>query len=172
LSNLVKYTKSVTLKDGTTALLRPIRPEDEVLLAQMFQYLSRESLYYRFFGYVPQFTHEFLERYIQIDHEREVAIGAEIADEDERKIIGVVRIIADAEGDRAEYAILIADPWQRQGLGYLLTDFILEIARERGIRTIYASVLATNKGMIHLFEKKGFTIKRDGFDAFQVEREL
>lgn len=172
MSDSAKHTKTVTLKNGTPALLRPILPEDEALLARMFVYLSRETLYYRFFGYVPQFTHEFLARYTQFDHEREVAIVAEINDADERKIIGVVRIIADAEGDRAEYAILIADPWQRQGLGYLLTDFILDIARDRGIRKIYASVLATNSGMIHIFEKRGFTVKRDGFDAYYVEQEL
>lgn len=168
----VKYTKHVKLKDGSDAVLRPIRPEDEPLVERMFQYLSKESLYYRFFGYVPQVTHEFLARYTQNDYDREIAIVAEIDDENERKMIGVVRIIADAWMDSAEYAILIADPWQRQGLGYLLTDAILDIARDRGIRKIYASVLATNKGMMHLFEKRGFTIKRDGFDAFYVELEL
>lgn len=167
-----KYTRQVQLKDGSPVVLRPIRPEDEPLVERMFHYLSKESLYYRFFGYVPQVTHEFLARYTQIDYDREMAILAEIDEEDEHKMIGVVRIIADAWMDSAEYAILIADPWQRQGLGYLLTDAILDIARDRGIRKIYASVLATNKGMIHLFEKKGFTIKRDGFDAFYVELEL
>jgi acetyltransferase len=167
-----KYTRQVQLKDGSDAVLRPIRPEDEPLVARMFQNLSKESLYYRFFGYVPQVTHEFLTRYTQIDYDREIAIIAEIDDESERKMIGVVRIIADAWGDSAEYAILIADPWQRQGLGYLLTDFILDIARARGIRKIYASVLATNSGMIHIFEKRGFTVKRDGFDAYYVELEL
>lgn len=167
-----KYTRQVQLKDSSDAVLRPIRPEDEPLVARMFQNLSKESLYYRFFGYVPQVTHEFLTRYTQIDYDREIAIIAEIDDESERKMIGVVRIIADAWGDSAEYAILIADPWQRQGLGYLLTDFILDIARARGIRKIYASVLATNSGMIHIFEKRGFTVKRDGFDAYYVELEL
>lgn len=167
-----KYNKQVQLKDGTPTLLRPIRPEDEPLVERMFQLLSKESLYYRFFGYVPQVTHEFLARYTQNDYDREMAIIAEIEEGGERKMIGVVRIIADAWMDSAEYAILIADPWQRQSLGYLLTDFILDIARDRGIRKIYASVLATNKGMIHLFEKRGFTIKRDGFDAFYVELEL
>jgi acetyltransferase len=163
----------VQLKDGTPARLRPIRPEDDTLLAQMFQHLSKASLYYRFFGYIPEFSNEFLARYTQIDEQREVAIVAEIDDEDTPQLIGVVRIIADVEQpDRAEYAILIADPWQRLGLGYLLTDFILHIAQDRGIGTVYASVLATNKGMLHLFEKMGFTIRREGFDVFYAERDL
>jgi acetyltransferase len=150
-------------------ILRPIRPEDEPLVMRMFDYLSKESLYFRFFGYVPQVSHEFLTRYTQIDYDREIAIIAEIDHEKERKMIGVVRIIADAWGESAEYAIMIADPWQKQGLGGLLTAFILEIARDRDIRKIYASVLANNKGMIRLFEKKGFTVRRDGYDAYYVE---
>ncbi len=164
-----KYTRNVQLRDGSPAILRPIRPEDEPLVMRMFDYLSKESLYFRFFGYVPQVSHEFLTRYTQIDYDREIAIIAEIQHEKERKMIGVVRIIADAWGESAEYAIMIADPWQKQGLGSLLTDFILEIARDRDIRKIYASVLANNKGMIRLFEKKGFTVRRDGYDAYYVE---
>lgn len=167
-----KYSKDITLRDGTPAKLRPIRPEDEPLVQEMFQNLSKESLYYRFFGYVPQVTHEFLTRYTQNDYDREVAIITEIEQAGKKKMIGVVRIIADAWDEGAEYAILIADAWQKQGLGSILTDFILEIARDKGIHKIYASVLSTNKGMIHLFEKKGFTIRRDGYDAFYVELEL
>ncbi len=167
-----KYTKEVKLRDGAPATLRPIRPEDEPLVRGMFKYLSKESLYYRFFGYVPQVTHEFLARYTQNDYDREIAIIVLIEKEGKEQMIGVVRIIADAWNEGAEYAILIADPWQKQGLGTILTDFIIEIARDKGIRKIYASVLSTNKGMIHLFEKQGFTIKRDGFDAYYVELEL
>ncbi len=165
----VKYMREIKLRDNTPATLRPIRPEDEPLVEKMFQYLSKESLYYRFFGYVPQVNHEFLARYTQNDYDREIAIIVEIEHESEKLMIGVVRIITDAWGENAEYAILIADPWQKQGLGSILTDFIIDIARDKGIHKIYASVLATNKGMLRLFEKKGFTIKRDGFDMFYVE---
>jgi len=167
-----KYIRDIQLRDGTPATLRPIRPEDEPLVEKMFQYLSKESLYYRFFGYVPQVTHEFLARYTQNDYDREIAIIVEIEEKGEKLMVGVVRIIADAWGENAEYAILIADPWQKQGLGSILTDCIIDIARDKGIHKIYASVLATNKGMIRLFEKKNFTIKRDGFDAFYVELDL
>ena len=81
----------------------------------------------------------------------------------------VVRIISDAWGESAEYAILVADPWQQQGLGGQMTDYIIEIAREMGIKKLYASVLASNKGMLTLFEKKGFSIEREDFDTFHTE---
>ena len=129
-----KYTKAVLLKSGQVAHLRPIRPEDEPLEAQMFEYLSNQSLYFRFFGYVPHVTHDFLTRFTHIDYDREMAIIAEVEEAGVNKMIGVVRIIADAWGENAEFAIVVADPWQKQGLGSMMMDFILEIADEMGIK--------------------------------------
>ncbi len=167
-----KYFKKVKTKEALDVLLRPIQPEDEPLVEKMFGYISKESLYFRFFGYVPHVTHDFLTRFTNIDYDREIAIIAEVEENEARKMIGVVRIITDGWGESAEYAILIADPWQKHGLGSIMTDFILEVAKDKGISKIYASVLATNKGMLRLFEKKGFRIKREGFDSYYAEIDL
>ncbi len=164
-----KYSKAVLLQSGQVAYLRPIRPEDEPLEAQMLENISQQSLYFRFFGYVPQVTHDFLTRFTHIDYDREMAIIAEVEEAGVRKMAAVVRIISDAWGESAEYAILVADPWQKQGLGSKMTDYIIEIAREMGIKRLYASVLAANKGMLALFEKKGFNIEREDFDTFHAE---
>ena len=50
------------------------------------------------------------------------------------------------------------DPWQKQGLGDIFTDYILEIAKERGIKNIYAEVLSDNSAMLHIFKKRGFEL--------------
>lgn len=167
-----KYSKAVLLHTGQVAYLRPIRPEDEPLEAHMLENISQQSLYFRFFGYVPQVTHDFLTRFTHIDYDREMAIIAEVEEAGVKKMTAVVRIIADAWGEAAEYAILVADPWQQQGLGGQMTDYIIDIARDMGIKKLYASVLASNKGMLALFEKKGFTIERDDFDTFRAELAL
>lgn len=167
-----KYTKTTVLKSGQVAILRPIRPEDEPLEARMFKYLSQQSLYFRFFGFVPHVTHDLLTRFTHIDYAREMAIIAEVEEAGERKMVAVVRIIADAWGQNAEYAIVVADPWQGQGLGNLLTDYILEIAQDMGIRKIYATVLARNSGMLHIFEKRGFEITQEDYETYYVEKEL
>ena len=164
-----KYTKAVLLRSGQVASLRPIRPEDEPLEAQMLENISQQSLYFRFFGFVPQVNHDLLTRFTHIDYDREMAIIAEVEEAGVKKMAAVVRIIADAWGEAAEYAILVADPWQQQGLGGQMTDYIIDIAREKGIKKLYASVLAANKGMITLFEKKGFSIGREDFDTFHAE---
>lgn len=167
-----QYSKQIFMKNGQPVLLRPIRPEDEPMEAAMLVHVSRQSLYYRFFGYVPSIDHQFLSRFTHIDYEREMAIIAEIEEDGIKKMVGVVRIIADAWGEGAEYAIVIADPWQGQGLGGQMTDYILEVARAMGLKYIYASVLSSNEGMIALFKSRGFSMNREEFDVYNVHLEL
>ncbi len=166
------YQKVVELNNGQKVKLRPIRPEDEPLESALFKSLSKETIYFRFFGYIPEPDHTTLSRFTHIDYDREMAIVAEIDSETDPKIIGVVRIIADPWNETAEYAIVLADAWQGQGLGKLLTEFILEIARDRGILKLVADVLATNEGMLHLFKKWGFKFERTDATEWHVEKEL
>lgn len=167
-----QYQSTITLRSGKEVLLRPIRSEDEPLVVEMLKFCSKESLYYRFLGYIPKITHELLIRFTQNDYDRELAIVAELEEDGERKLLGVVRLVADAWNERAEYAILVADPWQKEGLGKQMTDFILNIARERNILVVYASVLVGNTGMLRVFEKLGFKRKKEDFETYSVSYEL
>ncbi|MCB0643005.1 MAG: GNAT family N-acetyltransferase, partial [Phaeodactylibacter sp.] len=167
-----QFTKEVQLKNGQTVLLRPIKPEDEPLEKAMFKLLSKETVYYRFFGYVPKLTHDMLIRFTHIDYDREMAIVAELREGDQRQLIGVVRIVGDAWRQKAEYAIVVADPWHGQGLGSLLTDFILDVARQMGFKTIYAALLKSNEGMQRIFQKFGFAIHSEDFETNAAELEL
>lgn len=167
-----KYTKVIKLKNGAEAILRPIRPEDEPMESRMIEKLSSETLYFRFFGYVPRVSHDFLTRFTHIDYDREMAIVAEIEKDGRKEMIGVVRIIADAWGEAAEYAIVVADEWQGLELGGNMMDYILEIARDKGISKIYASMLATNKRMIRMFEKRGFKITKEDYETYHAELDL
>ena len=110
-----KYVMHTQDKDGRDVLFRPIRPEDEPLEAEMFEGLSDQSVYFRFLGYRPAVTHDFLSRLSQIDYDREIAIIAEVENEEGKRMVAVGRMIADASGEVAEYAILVADSWQGRG---------------------------------------------------------
>jgi acetyltransferase len=158
-----QWIRQATLRDGTPVTLRPIRPEDEPLEAELVKNTSRESLYFRFFGFVPGVDHKMLARFTQIDYDREMAIVAQIDNEGKPQLIGVVRIVGDGWRDTAEYAILIPDQWQGKGIGSLLTDYIIQIAREQGYRLLTASFLKLNGKMRRLFERYGFDI-RSGSD--------
>ena len=134
----------------------------------MFSTFSAETKRFRFFGPVKEATHEMLIRYTQIDYDREIAIIAELVEEGRKKMAGVVRLIADPYNETAEYAIVIGDPWQRQGLGTIMTRYILEIARNRGIKKVYAYLLDDNAAMLQLFKNFDFTSRREE-DFWRVE---
>jgi acetyltransferase len=167
-----QWVKPVTLKKGGGATLRPIRSEDEPTMFRFLEGVSSESMYMRFFGFVPQFTHNLMTRFVNIDYDREMAIVATIEKEGQEEIIGVVRIIEDAWRETAEYSILISDHWHGQGLGNLLTDYILEIARARKINKIVATVLSSNSAMIHIFQRRGFEFDRTEVGSYEVELDL
>ncbi len=154
-----QWIKTVTLRDGTSVVFRPIRPEDEPMEAGLVHNTSRESLYFRFFGYVPGIDHKMLARFTHIDYDREMAIVAVVTEQGESKIAGVVRIVGDGWRDSCEYAILVADAWHGKGLGGLLTEYIIEIARAQGYQHITASFLKINGAMRRMFERHGFRIR-------------
>jgi acetyltransferase len=152
-----KYETLWKLRDGRTVLLRPIKPEDEPLWLEMFQSFSDESVHKRFFYMIKDTPHAVRARYCNIDYNKEIAIVAELKDE-QRKILGVVRLTIDTDGKSGEIAFIVADPWQGLGLGSKMVEYMIEICKDRGLETIYALTLADNHGAIRLLKKKGFTI--------------
>ncbi|MBK8557094.1 MAG: bifunctional acetate--CoA ligase family protein/GNAT family N-acetyltransferase [Lewinellaceae bacterium] len=167
-----QWMRTVQLRNGQPVLLRPIRPEDEAMEARLVAESSRESLYFRFFGYISELDHNVLARFTQIDYDREMAIVAQTTLEEETKLIGVVRIVGDGWHESCEYAILVADAWHGQGLGGILTDYIVEIARSQGYLSITASFLKTNGAMRRLFKKKGFKLKSGPDESDWAELKL
>ncbi|MCB0520155.1 MAG: GNAT family N-acetyltransferase [Lewinellaceae bacterium] len=166
------FTKKITIKNGQEVLLRPIRPEDEPLEAEMFEKLSRESVYYRFFGYIPKVSHKFLIRFTHIDYDRELAIVAEVEEAGKKMLAGVVRLVNDYGNQSAEFAIIVADPWHGQGLGSVMMDYMLDIARKRRLEKITAEALTSNKVMLAMFERRGFQVVMREGSSYMVELAL
>ena len=155
-----EYTKSAKLKDGTRILLRPIKPEDEPMWHDLLASCSQESLWFRFRYLFKQTTHEMATRFCFIDYDREIAIVAEREDETQRRLVGVGRLVADADHTNADYAVLVADEFQGRGLGSLLTDYCLEICHRWGIGTVVAETAPENRRMLDIFEHRGFELDR------------
>jgi acetyltransferase len=166
-----EYEKHIQLESGQSVFLRPIKPEDEPMEAEMFRTFSEQTQRFRFFGLVKEISHEMLIRYTQIDYDREIAIIAEKEVDGNKKMLGVVRLIADPYNETAEFALVIGDPWQKQGLGNIMMDYILEIAGKRGIKKVFAYVLEDNSTMIHMFEDRKFQLKKEE-DMLKAELNL
>ncbi|HOD66943.1 MAG TPA: GNAT family N-acetyltransferase [candidate division Zixibacteria bacterium] len=156
-----KYVARPTLRDGTTVTLRPIKPEDEPLWLAFLASCSKESIYSRFRYFFHWNSHDVATRFCYIDYNREIAIVAEIVEGGERRIIGIGRLIADPDHEEVEYAVLIADAWQKKELGSLLTDYCMEVASRWKLKRIVAQTTTDNRPMISVFEKRGFAIAFD-----------
>jgi acetyltransferase len=154
-----QYIRSQHLKDGTAVILRPIRPEDEPSWHRMLGTCSPDSLHSRFRYSFKRTTHEMATRYCFIDYEREMAIVAEKEGGEGSEIFGVGRLVADPNHDTAEYAVLVADPWQGKGLGMILTRYCLEIACSWGVKRIVAETSPDNFRMMTTFRELGFDFK-------------
>ncbi len=154
------YIRTVKLRDSTEVLLKPIRPEDELMGREMLTAQSEETLRVRFFS-VPRIDRDLLIRFCNIDYDREIAINAEI-DKDGRKImIGGARLISEADPGKAQFAILVHDDYRRMGLGARLMEAIVDIGRDKELEEIYGMVLSDNDKMLALCRKAGFTVKME-----------
>jgi acetyltransferase len=141
-------------------LLRPVRPEDEPRFRDAFKKLSPETIHLRFFGLIRAMSHTMAARLTQIDYEREMALILT-----ERKAAGlaqvfaVVRLLADPDGARAEFSIVVRDDLAGKGLGRLLMRRIIDYAIARGIGELFGDVLQGNSRMLDLAKRSGFQLE-------------
>lgn len=155
-----EFVRKLSLAN-TPITLRPIKPEDEPLWFELLESCSKESLYTRFRAFINWKTHQFASRYCFIDYEREIAIVAETVEKGKKKLLGVGRLITESDFKSVEYAILVTDKWQNKGLGSVLTDYCIEIAKEWGMKSIIAHTNSDNPRMVAVFKKLGFEVVPD-----------
>jgi acetyltransferase len=165
--------ETVTAEGGRSFFVRPILPEDEPALRASFAKLTQEEIRLRFFTPMKTLPHLLAARFTQIDYDREMALVlTERGVPGRTEIYGVVRMMADPDNERAEYAILVRHDLTGLGLGTHLMQRIIELARRRGIGELWGDVLAENTRMLELCRELGFRQKRDPHDATLVRVRL
>jgi acetyltransferase len=142
--------------------IRPIRPEDEPLYRDFFAAVTLEDHRLRFFGAGPKLSHGFLARLTQIDYAREMAFVA--VARDTSALLGVVRLIADPDYTRGEYAILVRSDLKGRGLGWRLMQHLIDYAKAEGLKELFGSVLTNNSTMLQMCRELGFTIESEPGD--------
>ena len=164
---------TIELRDGSRVRVRPISAEDKAALSDAFARLSDESRYQRFLSPMPELRPMDLVYLTEIDHHDHEAL---VAFDPGGAAVGVARYVRWASRpDRAEFAVTVADDWQRRGLGSLLLDRLGARAHAEGVRRFTASVLAENHEMLGLLEKLGTFRVRLGAGAgaiVEVEGDL
>lgn len=148
--------EALTLRDGSTVLVRPIRPEDEPAHQDFVSRVSAEDYRLRFFSPLRQLPHTEMARFTQIDYEREMAFIATRPAGDHSETLAVVRAVTDPDNLRAEFAVLVRTDMKGQGLGEALMRKIIAYCRQRGTREIVGDILRENQAMRTLASELGF----------------
>ncbi|MCK9377106.1 MAG: bifunctional acetate--CoA ligase family protein/GNAT family N-acetyltransferase [Syntrophobacterales bacterium] len=156
-----QYESDWMLRDGTPVLMRPMKPEDEPLVSEFLGKCSEETIYFRYFKLIKKWTHEMLIRFTQNDYDRELGLMAIGQPPGPEVMMGVSRMVMAADRSTAEFAVIVADPWQGKGLGPKLVERLSEIAREQGVKLLTGDVLAQNQPMLEMVKRLGFSLRKD-----------
>jgi acetyltransferase len=146
------------LPNGTDMVIRPIRPEDAEIEQAFIRKLSQQAKYFRFMQSITELSPQMLARFTQIDYDREMALIAVVYVDGQETEIGVARYITNPDGKSCEFAIVIADNWQRQGIAHRLMQLLIKTARSHALQIMEGDVLADNREMLNLMSKLGFSI--------------
>jgi acyl-CoA hydrolase/GNAT superfamily N-acetyltransferase len=150
---------TMLLKDGTQLFYRPIHPTDEPRMRQLFYNLSQETIYYRFMQHMTTIPRKQVLDMTYIDPRTEVAIVATVPEAYGEDIVAVGRYYLDPKTNRAEVAFVVADKWQRKGIGTHLLNHLIKVARRSGISGFTAEVLRTNRPMQAVFNRANCKVK-------------
>ena len=163
------------LADGRPLLIRPLAARDAEPLQEFIRGLSPHSRYQRFQSTLHELPPALLAKLTNLDYRHSMAFAAIVFEHGHRRIIGEARYAPALDRqDAVEFGLAVSDAWQRQGLGRLLLDRLIQYAERSGIARIQGDVLHDNAGMLHLTRQLGFTARthRDGAWLTRVERKL
>jgi RimJ/RimL family protein N-acetyltransferase len=167
------WQRRTTLRDGTSVLLRQIRPQDRDRLAAGLRELSSTSRYLRFHEDLVEFTPEQLAYLTEVDHVDHEAIVALDLDRPEHPGIGVARFIRDPfEREVAEAAVTVADRYHGRGAATLLLGALAARGREEGIEVFRHYVLTRNEAMLEVFDHLGATRELEADGLWRVDLAL
>ncbi len=166
-----QFVSDWMLEDGTPVKIRPMKPEDEPLVADFLAACSDETIYFRYFRRIRKWTHDMLIRFTQNDFDREIGIMAVGVPPGPEVMMGVSRLVTTPDRQEAEFALIVADAWHGKGLGRKLMQRAIEVAREMGVKRLRGDVLSDNHPMLTLMEKLGFSLKKEG-ETVHVEMTL
>jgi acyl-CoA hydrolase/GNAT superfamily N-acetyltransferase len=149
----VDEERTVTLKDGTSVLIRPTKATDAPLLQDLFYRLDPEDVRTRFFRNLSALTRQMAEHFTSVSYLREMAFAAVIGEEENEQIIATSSYYVDPSTRMADVAYLVDPDWQGLGLGTLMHRRTVEYAAAHGVRGFTADIMGENQAMIEVFRR-------------------
>ena len=129
---------------------RPVRPDDRALFCRMWPRLSRDTVYRRFHAPVRTLSADAVDRLVTVDHDAREAVVGVVGGE----VVGVARYDrSPADPASAEFAIVVEDAWQGMGVGRQLLVRLIDLARDRGVAVLTATVQPDNERVLGLIRR-------------------
>ena len=138
---------------------RAIKPSDEEAMRRLFYRFSDEAVFYRYFSPIKAMPHAKMQEYVNVDFSQALSIVGLVGNTGEGDIIAEARFVRDKNRPCAELAFVVDEAYQGIGIATYLLKRLVQLAKKRGFKGFIADVLATNKGMMKVFEKGGLPIK-------------
>ena len=154
--------------------IRSIEVTDAALIREFVQSLSLETRYLRFMSPLKELSAQMVDRLTRVDHSRDAALIGIVNPASADRVVGVARYAANADGESCDFGIVVADDWQRRGLGSRLLSLLVDTASARGLKRIGGDVLAINGPMKAFVKAHGFTVSpsHDGPTLVRAELRL
>jgi acetyltransferase len=146
-----------TQDDGSKLTLRHIAPSDAAKEQAFVRGLSRESSYFRFHGAIKELSKKDLKKFTDPDLRNAYALIVVRIGETGEEEIGVARYVIDPDGANCEFAIVVADTWQKRGIGKKLMNALIKHLQGSGVKQISGFVLKRNPAMLKFIKELGFT---------------
>ena len=157
-------TIDITLRDGRAVQIRAMLPADEAEILQAFDRLSADARYMRFMRAVREPNRERMRKILASFPERGVGIAATVPAADGIDIVGTAIFVLGSDPATCEFAITIAADYGGAGLGRTLLTALIDAAKRRGLKEMEGFVLASNKPMLGLAARVGFSVSIDPDD--------
>lgn len=151
-------------RDGSPLVIRPMSADDAGRELRFIESLSPQSRYERAFAHRGLRPGE-LRQLVRFDVRREVALAVTTGGDASEELVAVARLKKSPDGSVCEFAIVVGDAWQRQGVGQRLLERLLAVARQAGVTRVTGHTMATNPTMKSLARAVGFTVAPDPGDA-------
>jgi acetyltransferase len=145
-------------RNGSTITLRAAGPDDGPIMQALVRGLSMKSRYQRFFYPVHELTPDLLARFTHNDPAQAVTLLAVAGSKGQETAIGMAQYAIGDHAGRYEFAVVVADAWQREGIGTRLIHMLIRVARGAGIERIEGDILADNVPMLRLMLAMDFTL--------------
>lgn len=162
----------VNLLDGSEVTIRALRKEDAELERDFIRKLSPESRWMRFLGQIGEPSESLIRKLTELDYRHDMAFIALSRKGGIIREVGVSRYSLAPDGQSCECAVTVADAWQGKGLGTILMRDLIDIARKRGIRSMFSMDASGNERMRELARDLGFKREQDPEDPTRVIHRL